>query len=175
MKKNYAAFILAALVIPATGLLAQGRGGGRAGGGGAGRPGGGTVSRQPGGQSGARPGGTVSRQPGGQSGARPGGTVSHQPGARPGGPVPGERRLGGAVVISGGRPSVRPINPPPPPPPPTRGPVVVSPDFFDPLLPGYGYYGYRRGHVIVVPRSTVIVTEPEVVQEVVTERLSVVR
>ena len=66
---------------------------------------------------------------------------------------------------SGGRPSVRPINPPPPPPPPTRGPVVVSPDFFDPLLPGYGYYGYRRGRVIVVPRTTAIVTEPDVVQQ----------
>ena len=137
MKKNYAAFILAALVIPATGLLAQGRGGGRPGGGGAGRPGGGAVSRQPGGQ----------------------------PGARPGGPVPGERHLGGAVVISGGRPAGRPLDPLPPPPPPTGGPVVVSPDFFDPLLPGYGYYGYRRGRVIVVPRTTVIVTEPDVIQK----------
>ena len=160
MKKNYTAFILAALIIPATGLLAQGRGGGRAGGGGA-RPGGGTVSRQPGG---ARPGGG-SFNPG-RPESRPGG--SSAPANRPSGPVPGERRLGGAVVIPG-RPSGPSINPPPPPAPPMRGPVVVSPDFYDPLLPGYGYYGYRRGHVIVVPRSTVIVTEPEVVQEVVTE------
>ena len=145
MKKNYAAFILAALVIPATGLLAQGRGG------------------RPGGQPGARPGGgAVSRQPGGQPGARPGGG-SFNPGGP--GPVPGERRLGGAVVISGGRPGVRPLDPPPPPPPPTGGPVVVSPDFFDPLLPGYGSYGYRYGRVIVVPRSTVIVTEPDAAQQ----------
>jgi cephalosporin-C deacetylase-like acetyl esterase len=42
--------------------------------------------------------------------------------------------------------------------------VVVSPEFFDPLLPGYGYYGYRYGRVIVVPPS-VIVTEPDVVQQ----------
>ncbi len=140
--KNITAFFLAALMIPATALYAQGRGG------------------RPGGQPGGRPGGgTVSRQPGG----RPGGS-SINPG-RPGGPVPGERRLGGAVVISGGRPAGRPINPPQPPPPPTGGPVVVSPDFFDPLLPGYGYYGYRSGRVIVVPRSTVIVTEPDVVQQ----------
>jgi len=172
MKKNYTAFILAALIIPATGLLAQGRGGGRAGGGG-GRPGGGAVSRQPGGQSGGRPGGGAVN-PGRPSGGavnpgRPsGGAVN--PG-RPGGPVsaPVERRLGGAVVISGGGPAGRPINPPQPPPPPTGGPVVVSPEFFDPLLPGYGYYGYRSGRVIVVPRSTVIVTEPDVVQQVVTE------
>ena len=142
--KNCTAFFLAALMIPATVLYAQGRGGRPAGGGG--RPAGGTVSRQPGG--------------------RPGGAMPSQPG-RPGGPAPVERRLGGAVVISDGRPAGRPINPPPPPPPPTGGPVVVSPEFFDPLLPGYGYYGYgyRRGHVIVVPRTTVIVTEPDVVQQ----------
>jgi len=145
MKKNYTAFILAVLVIPATGLLAQGRGGGRPAGGGGGRPGGGA---------------TVSRQPGGRPGGAP-----NQPGSRPGGPAPVERHLGGAVVISGGRPAGRPLNPPQPPPPPTGGPVVVSPEFFDPLLPGYGYYGYRRGRVIVVPRSTVIVTEPDVVQQ----------
>ena len=137
MKKNYTAFILAALIIPATGLFAQGRGGGRAGGGG-GRPAGGAVSRQPGGQPGGRPGG---------------GAVN--PG-RPGGPAPVERHLGGAVVISGGRPAGRPISPPQPPPPPTGGPVVVSPEFFDPLLPGYGYYGYRRGRVIVVPPSVIV-------------------
>ena len=88
MKKNYTAFILAALIIPATGLLAQGRGGGRAGGGG------------------GRPGGAVSRQPGGQPGGRPvGGAVN--PG-RPGGPVPGgaglaqpelQMRLGGGIIL----------------------------------------------------------------------------
>ena len=137
--KNCTAFFLAALMIPATALYAQGRGG-RPGGqpGGGGRPGGGTVSRQPGGQ----------------------------PGGRPGGAIPGERHLGGAVVIPG-RPDPRPVIPvdPLPPPPPTGGPVVVSPEFFDPLLPGYGAYGYRRGRVIVVPRSTVIVTEPDVVQQ----------
>ncbi|MBQ7732338.1 MAG: acetylxylan esterase [Lentisphaeria bacterium] len=171
MKKNYSAFILAALVIPATGLLAQGRGGGRAGGGG--RPGGASV--QPGG---ARPGGGAFN-PGQPGGARPGGGAFNpgQPGGarpgggafNPGGPVPGERRLGGAVVIPGGRPGVRPLDPPQPPPPPTGGPVVVTPEFFDPLLPGYGSYGYRHGRVIVVPPS-VIVTEPDVVQqEVVTE------
>ncbi len=142
--KNCTAFFLAALMIPATALYAQGRGGRPSGGGG--RPAGGTVSRQPGG--------------------RPGGAMPSQPG-RPSGPAPVERRLGGAVVISDGRPAGRPINPPPPPPPPTGGPVVVSPEFFDPLLPGYGYYGYgyRRGRVIVVPRTTVIVTEPDVVQQ----------
>ncbi|MBR3505860.1 MAG: acetylxylan esterase, partial [Lentisphaeria bacterium] len=171
MKKNYSAFILAALVIPATGLLAQGRGGGRAGGGG--RPGGASV--QPGG---ARPGGGAFN-PGQPGGARPGGGAFNpgQPGGarpgggafNPGGPVPGERRLGGAVVIPGGRPGVRPLDPPQPPPPPTGGPLVVTPEFFDPLLPGYGSYGYRHGRVIVVPPS-VIVTEPDVVQqEVVTE------
>ena len=145
--KNCTAFFLAALMIPATALYAQGRGGQPGG-----RPGG-MMPGQPGGRPG---GGTVSRQPGGQ------------PGGRPGGAIPGERHLGGAVVIPG-RPDPRPVIPadPLPPPPPTGGPVVVSPDFFDPLLPGYGSYGYRRGRVIVVPRSTVIVTEPEVVQEVV--------
>ena len=138
--KNCTAFFLATLMIPATALYAQGRGG------------------RPGGQPGGRPGGgTVSRQPG------------DQPSGRPGGMVPGERRLGGAVVIPGGRPDLRPVIPtdplpPPPPSPGGPGPVIVSPDFFDPLLPGYGSYGYRRGRVIVVPRSTVIVTEPEVVQ-----------
>ena len=131
--KNCTAFFLAALMIPATALYAQGRGG--------------------------RPGG----QPGGQPGGRPGGGA-FSPG-RPGSPAPGERRLGGAVIIPGGRPAVRPLDPPQPPPPPTGGPVVVSPEFFDPLLPGYGYYGYRNGRVIVVPRTTVIVTEPDAVQQ----------
>ena len=125
--KNYTAFFLAALMIPATALYAQGRGGRPAGGGRpGGQPGGGTVSRQPGG----RPGGAMPSQPG----ARP-------DGGRPGGAVPGERRLGGAVVIPG-RPDPRPVIPidplPPAPPAPGGGPVVVSPDFFDPLLPGYG-------------------------------------
>ena len=134
--KNCTAFFLAALMIPATALYAQGRGG------------------RPGGQPGGRPGG---------------GTVSGQPGGRPGGAVPGERRLGGAVVIPG-RPDPRPgipIDPLPPAPPfpGGPGPVIVSPEFFDPLLPGYGRYGYRSGRVIVVPRSTVIVTEPDVVQQ----------
>ena len=173
--KNFSAFILAALMISATALYAQGRGG-RPGGGGAipggGRPGGGGAI--PGG---GRPGGGAVVVPG-QPGGRPGGAVvvPGQPGGRPGGAVvvPGQPggRPGGAVVVPGqpgGRPDMRPINPPNPPPPPTGGPVIVSPDFYDPLLPGYGYYGYRSGSVIVVPRNTVIVTEPEVVQEVVTE------
>ena len=58
------AFFLAALMIPATALYAQGRGGGRPGGGSGARPGGGTVTRQPGG---TRPGG------GSVPGGRPGG------------------------------------------------------------------------------------------------------
>ena len=108
---------------------------------------------------GGRPGGGGGR-PGG-AGAMPG---QPGPGGRPGGSVPGERRLGGAVVIPG-RPDLRPVIPidplpPPPPSPGGPGPVIVSPGFpYDPLLPGYG-----RGRVIVVPR-TVIVTEPEVVQQ----------
>ena len=134
--KNITAFFLAALMIPATALYAQSRGG---------RPGGGTASRQPGG----RPGG---------------GTVSRQPAGRPGGAVPGERRLGGAVVIPG-RPDPRPgipVDPlPPPPPSPGSGPVIVR--------PGYPYVDPwpGRGRVIIVPRTYEIVTEPEVVQEVV--------
>ena len=47
------AFFLAALMIPATAIYAQGRGGARPGGGGGGtRPNGGSVSRQPGGRTG---------------------------------------------------------------------------------------------------------------------------
>ncbi|MBR4255258.1 MAG: acetylxylan esterase [Lentisphaeria bacterium] len=149
--KNCTAFFLAALMIPATTLFAQGRGGGRPGGSQpGGRPGGGSISRQPGGQ----PGGSVSRQPGGAI-----------PGGRPGGAIPGERRIGGAVVIPG-RPDPRPgipIDPlPPPAPAPGGGPVIVRPGY-----PFYDPWPSSHGRVIVVPRTYEIVTEPEVIQEVV--------
>jgi cephalosporin-C deacetylase-like acetyl esterase len=146
MKKNYTAFILAALIIPATGLLAQGRGGGRAGGGQPGGRSGGTVSRQPGGRPG---GGTVNPA---RPGSRPSGA---QPGGRPGGPVPGERHLGGAVVIPGRR------SDPPPPPRPGGGPVIIRPGY--PVRDPW----YDRSRVIIIPRTYEIVTTPEVVQEVV--------
>ena len=145
------AFFLAALMIPATALYAQGRGGGRPGGGGGARPSGGSVSRQPGG----RPGG------GSVPGSRPGGGTFNpgQSGARPGGP--NVERLGGAVVIHRNPAPVIP-SPNPPPPPSPFGPVIVRPGYpvIDPW-PG------RR--VIVVPRTVEIVTQPqvEIVQPVV--------
>ena len=133
------AFFLAALMIPATALYAQGPRGG---------------SRPGGGQPGGRPsGGTISRQPAGRPG---GGSV---PGARPGG-APAVERLGGAVVIRR-NPDPRPVIPVEPPPPPSPfgpGPVIVRPGGYPVVDPWYS--GSR---VIVVPRTVEIVTQPEVV------------
>jgi cephalosporin-C deacetylase-like acetyl esterase len=128
--KNNTAFFLAVLMIPAV-AFAQGRGG---------RPGGGQPGGRPGGQPGGRPGSVV---------------VPGQPGGRPGGAIPGERRIGGAVVIPG-----RP-DPMPPPPSGRPGPVIVRPGY-----PGPDPW-YNRSRVIVVPRTVEVVTVPEVVQEVI--------
>jgi len=95
--KNCTAFFLAALMIPATALFAQGpRGGGGF----------------PGGQPGGRPGGGF---PGGQ------------PGGRPGAPFPQpERRMGGAIVIPGpGR--IIETRPAFPGPGPVPDPIIIVP------------------------------------------------
>ena len=138
--KNYTAFFLAALMIPATALYAQGRGSGRPGGG------------QPGG----RPSGAV--VPGGRPGGSPGSRPSQPgPGGRPGSPsvFPGP---GNSAVVIPGRPG--PGRGPAVLPGPNNGAVIIPGRPVDPFFPG-------RTPVIVVPRTVEIVEQTEVVQPVI--------
>ena len=138
------AFFLAALMIPATALYAQGRGGG-----GGARPNGGSVSRQ-------------------SNGRRSGGG-SAVPGNRPGGP--NVERLGGAVVIHRRPdPVFPPPNPPPPPSPFGPGPVIIRPGY--PYVgPWYDRTRVivvpRTVEIVTQPQVEVIQPQVEVVQPVV--------